>query len=191
MKRRKFLIQTTIASAALGSIPFASFASGMTNNKIVRLPSASSQIRHGLLSPEKVRSIRIDNVLSVFGRHIFFKNGFDASENDLINFSFRLYEESYCLSCLGDRVFLNESEFIPEPGVTLKIHEKLDRELYLLQGKDLKKDLTSEFSGYFFPLQGNFKLNGNEVENDVVVEVKGRTELISIGSCKLLIINTK
>ena len=188
MKRRKFLVHTAIGTAALGLAPLSGLAKSFSSNEIVQLPFAASHIRHGLFSPNIAQPIIIDKVLSVFGKQVFYKNGFEESNDDLINFSFQLNEETMCLSCIGDKVYLNENEFNPEPGVPLRIHQREDREVYSLQGQDLKKEISNAVLEQVVPLCGIFELNGNEIKNDVVIELNDFDRLTSNGSYKLLMI---
>lgn len=191
MKRRKFLVHTIVGSAVLGLAPLSAFSKGISTENIVSMPEASSHIRHGLLSPERLSILRIDGDLSVFGKQIFFKNGFEKSEDDLINFSFQLNNETLCLSWVSDNVYLNERKFTIVPGVVQKIYETEKREIFILKSHLNIKEQLEIANGDIIPLQGIFELNRKSIDNDMVISVDGNTELLSKDISKILIFKHK
>ena len=114
MQRRKFIRNISLASLAIGLVPYAGMANLLPQNPsgfLIPLGEAQTQIRHGALNlPIALKdntTMPFDWLVQVH-RNIFFKNGFQASGGMDLEIISVLLEEEEGLEAM--QIQLSESE---------------------------------------------------------------------------------
>lgn len=93
MKRRKFLIESTLALAGILLAPAFGFAeSNILEGVVIPLPEAENHIRHGSFDLSEPSGITLPNGVKNVRFQRFFKNGISDSPDDLCLVTFE-YEQ--------------------------------------------------------------------------------------------------
>jgi len=123
MKRRKFIVKSAVGGLVLGFIPAHVFSIENTEYEPFHFPKISGQIRHGMYSPEIKNHIHVDEFITYLEKHVFFKNGFEKGESDLINLSFRFKDKLHSFSWFSDKIHYQDEEYYSEVNRIIAISD--------------------------------------------------------------------
>ena len=189
MKRRKFIVTTGLSAIAIGLAPMAlTGRAGRSNTGAIELPSTSSQIRHGMYSPEQTSFVQLGDGLKIYGKQIFYKNGIEDGDADLVNITFEIDGDVHCITCIGERVFIGDVECFAKPDEKFKIIEKNGKTVSFLQGNGTEKKQI-QIAGHLILIYGDIVLNGETLDGDFAIKLNERLNLGSDGKYNLIIID--
>ncbi len=188
MKRRKFIVKSAVGGLVLGFIPAHVFSVNGKKHEPFHFPEISGQIRHGMYSPEIKNHIHVDEFITYLEKHVFFKNGFEKGDSDLINLSFRFEDKLHSFSWFSDKIHYQDEEYYSEVNRMIAIsNTKPSITAIQLKGK-LQLNLDHEVIA--IPLNGKCQINQvNLDEQKGLIVNAGEMNLESKKEVKLVLMS--
>jgi len=187
MERRKFIIKSTVGGLALGFVPIQLFSKGAENIVLFDFPESSGQIRHGIYSAEIEKHIHVDEFITYLEKNVFYKNGFEKGNEDLINLSFKFKEELHSFSWISNTIHFENEVYYSEVNRLIALSDKTPNITAIQLNGKLNLELREEV--IVIPLDGNCHVNKNYIDdqkgliiqaNDLNLESNKEVKLILI-----------
>ncbi len=165
MQRRYFIKNTTLASLGLFTYSPSSFAPS-AKNQLLTIGS-QAQVRHGIFYLPTTASSVQDFTLNI--RHQrFFKNGYQASSEDLICYTFAVADNNYQLSSTGNNYhLLLESN---KNAILNSTNDNWSDSQISVQLLEAGKLLWLEQEAYILPFHASTIINGRALDDGQIMQ---------------------
>jgi len=181
MERRNFLKSSAIGTLGICLFPLSSFGRSSVNAGVKLDEIAShNQVRHGLLNPSQGAQIHFEPWFRKFKKEVFFKNGFEAGQDDLVRMTFELNGQAISINKLDKMVLVSTPEsnsrhdLVETKKVSLFMDKKI--ECQVIYGKEIfqVKDFKE---AYILSLDKSFLINDVSVDSGHIAKLETKTDM--------------